>query len=70
MRLRRRRPPREEEPVPAAAEPAAPAPDLDDFRRCARELADDVAAAERRLDELGERLRGIDARAADSAQRA
>lgn len=63
MPLRRRRSPRENEPVPEA-------PDLDDFRRRARELADDVAAAERRLDELGERLRGIDARAAESAQRA
>ena len=62
MRLLRRRPPREEEPVPA--EPTAATPDLDDLRRSARELADDVADAERRLDELGERLRGIDERAA------
>jgi hypothetical protein len=68
MRLRRHRPPREEEPV-AAAEPTAAPLDLDDLRRSARELADDVAAAERRLDELGERLRGIDERAAETAQR-
>jgi hypothetical protein len=70
MRLRRRRPPREEEPIPAAVEPAASGLDLDDFRRSARALAEDVAEAERRLDELGERLRGIDERAADTAQRA
>ena len=62
MRLLRRRPQLEEQPLPA--EPPAATPDLDDLRRSARELADDVAAAERRLDELGERLRGIDERAA------
>lgn len=69
MPLRRRLRPRPTEPVPEAPG-TEPAPvDLAQFRRSARELADDVAEAERRLEELGERLRGIDERATEATQR-